>query len=82
VIVPLKATIFQQLTFTIQYINRNFILCLHYYEGDRPQNSVKRLCIPQISVKSLWQAADHQKKTVCMFLPTGTCQNMSLHFST
>jgi hypothetical protein len=30
----------------------------HYYDGGRPQ----------ISVKSLWQAADNPKKSVCTFL--------------
>jgi hypothetical protein len=36
-----------------------------YYDGGRPQNSVKACDRPQISVISLWHAADHPKKPVC-----------------
>jgi hypothetical protein len=46
-IVPLKATILKQIS--IQYIYRYLSFALHYDGGGKPQ----------ISVKSLWQAADH-----------------------
>jgi hypothetical protein len=65
-IVPLKATIFEKFPFVI--MNRNFILCHHYYDGGRPQ----------ISVKSLWSAAHHPKnRYVRFYLPHLSAKKMA-----
>jgi hypothetical protein len=50
-VIPLKATIFEKLAFNI--LMEFLVFVSHYYDGGRPQ----------ISVKSLWHAADQPKKT-------------------
>jgi hypothetical protein len=58
-IVPLKAIIFEKYTFTTQI---DFLSFAPRYTADDGGK-------PQISGKSLWQAAHHKKKTCCTLLP-------------
>jgi hypothetical protein len=69
---PLKATLLEKFTFTTVYTNKFYFLpsTIKIVAGRRP---LQKICgMPQSSVKSLWHAADHPKKTglyvfTCLF---------------